>query len=378
MKKGLFIVISVLLGAGIIGGGWAIASLGSRNQALKNEMAVLKPQYEGMRQAVERLKEKDSQLAAARSVAGKNDRNLRNNYIRALSESQHLLAENALLKSKFDGLDKARVDAEAAAKAKEEAIASLNKKIDELGARIKTLDADKEELVKELDQRAADVQQKLSRQIDEAGQLKSRLDQASSQNADLLAKSKRADALAGELEQLKSQKKALLDENKRLSREHDRAVAAEKAAVKLAEAMNVTRQSYLSAIKKSELELKNTKKLLAGLKQANTDTEALRLETASAHYNTGVLYMRQSQYKEAAAEFERALTLNSNDPLAHYNLGLIDDAYLAKPKEALRHYSAYVTLMPNANDVQKVQYRITQMRLRQEGNLGEDLSRETY
>ena len=102
------------------------------------------------------------------------------------------------------------------------------------------------------------------------------------------------------------------------------------------------------------------------LRNAGMSVQSLSREAAVAHYNLGVLFMKQSQYKEAAQEFSRTLALNPNDALAHFNLALISDAYTDSPEDAIRHYEDYLRLLPTARDFKDVEYRLFQVRLRRD------------
>jgi len=109
------------------------------------------------------------------------------------------------------------------------------------------------------------------------------------------------------------------------------------------------------------------------LQEAETKIKTMTMETAIMHYNLGVIYMHQGSYGQAAEEFTHALRWNPNDASAHYNLAVIYNFYLAKPKEAIPHYEAYIRLFPKAPDVNDVRYQLFQLRLNEESGSGEDL-----
>lgn len=124
---------------------------------------------------------------------------------------------------------------------------------------------------------------------------------------------------------------------------------------------------------RDRLAAESTKKLTVNLEFANKKIQDLAKETAVAHYNLGVLFMRQGQYKEAAGEFEYTVSLNPIDAFAHFNLAVLYDNYLDDPDRAVRHYEHYIRLLPDAGDAKKVEYRLFQIRLNEEAGIGEDL-----
>ena len=105
--------------------------------------------------------------------------------------------------------------------------------------------------------------------------------------------------------------------------------------------------------------------------------QELSQDAAVAHYNLGVMYMKQAAYSEAANEFEYALTLNPSSPSTHYNLAVIYETYLKYPDRAIRHYEAYVRLLPQARDAKDVEYRLYRLRMNREKGVGKDLSRNS-
>jgi len=64
---------------------------------------------------------------------------------------------------------------------------------------------------------------------------------------------------------------------------------------------------------------------------------------ATAYFNRANIYARRAQYKQAFADYERALKLDSNNPLIPYNMG---NAYLdsGQPARAAEAFTQAVTL----------------------------------
>lgn len=58
----------------------------------------------------------------------------------------------------------------------------------------------------------------------------------------------------------------------------------------------------------------------------------------------GILYRESGDFERARASYERALAIDSGYAFAHYNLGLLLDAHLRRPTDALPHYREYLRL----------------------------------
>jgi type IV pilus assembly protein PilF len=70
---------------------------------------------------------------------------------------------------------------------------------------------------------------------------------------------------------------------------------------------------------------------------------------AFAYFNRGTGYYEKAEYREAAADFERAVKANTNYALAYYNLGL---AYrkLDRYSDAKKALSTFIQFLPNRID----------------------------
>lgn len=65
-------------------------------------------------------------------------------------------------------------------------------------------------------------------------------------------------------------------------------------------------------------------------------------ETAQMHYNLGVFYTNNREYKRAIAEFEKSVEINPEDSSSHFNLGYIYAEYLADRPKAIDHFRYYL------------------------------------
>lgn len=73
-------------------------------------------------------------------------------------------------------------------------------------------------------------------------------------------------------------------------------------------------------------------------------------ETADMHYNLGVFYVNNKEYKRAIAEFEKGLKIKPNDPDTNYNLGYIYAEHIVDRSKAILYFKKYLTYAPDAED----------------------------
>lgn len=79
---------------------------------------------------------------------------------------------------------------------------------------------------------------------------------------------------------------------------------------------------------------------------------ALALDGGHAAANTqlGILLREEGEFAAAEEAYRRALTSDPGHALAHYNLGVLLDVYLRRSAEALEHYEAYQSTLPEPNE----------------------------
>lgn len=82
--------------------------------------------------------------------------------------------------------------------------------------------------------------------------------------------------------------------------------------------------------------------------------EKVQKERLSLHYNLGVVYDKNAMYLDALKEYEKALAVGPNDADTYYNLAILYDDHLNDNRAAIRHYQKYLTLRPDADDVEQV------------------------
>lgn len=102
---------------------------------------------------------------------------------------------------------------------------------------------------------------------------------------------------------------------------------------------------------------------LAIIHAANGDDEAAQAEIdaalaidpdyAPALNQQGLLFRRNGKFLDAEAAYLKAVTVSPEYALAHYNLGVLNELYLQRLEEALRHFERYQELAGNDEQVQK-------------------------
>ncbi len=77
-------------------------------------------------------------------------------------------------------------------------------------------------------------------------------------------------------------------------------------------------------------------------------------ESAQTHSNLGEVYRRMEKYQVSEASFLNALSFDSQNANAHYNLGILYGNHLNNQKKAALHYRKYLKLHPNSVDAAEV------------------------
>jgi Flp pilus assembly protein TadD len=68
----------------------------------------------------------------------------------------------------------------------------------------------------------------------------------------------------------------------------------------------------------------------------------------------GLAYLRIGDSAKAGEALYRAVALNPEDPVLHYNLGILCDDFFETPVQALRHYRKFLALAPEDPDAFRV------------------------
>ncbi|MDH5617293.1 MAG: tetratricopeptide repeat protein [Gammaproteobacteria bacterium] len=67
----------------------------------------------------------------------------------------------------------------------------------------------------------------------------------------------------------------------------------------------------------------------------------------------GMLLRRNGNFLEAEAAYMKAVTVSPEYALAHYNLGVLNELYLQRLEEALRHFETYQQLVGEDEQVER-------------------------
>lgn len=80
---------------------------------------------------------------------------------------------------------------------------------------------------------------------------------------------------------------------------------------------------------------------------------ALNPNHPAALNQSGMLLRKNGNFLEAEAAYLKAVTVNPDYALAHYNLGVLNELYLQRLDVALQHFEAYQTLVGEDKQVEK-------------------------
>ena len=140
-----------------------------------------------------------------------------------------------------------------------------------------------------------------------------------------------------------------LEEQSRQLQENVKKLESEKIALTAEQGIyqrqiRTLKQQYTEALrtnKQLEDKLQEVPKKFTEIAQEN---KVLIKETALMHYNLGVFYIEEGQYRRAIAELEKAIELNPDDAYAYFNLGYVYAEYLINRPKAIDCFKQYLKL----------------------------------
>ncbi|MFH1593290.1 MAG: tetratricopeptide repeat protein [Candidatus Omnitrophota bacterium] len=158
------------------------------------------------------------------------------------------------------------------------------------------------------------------------------------------------------LEERRSQTEVLVQDYKSdldILKEQKSKLELEKAG--LAGELERSRSEYIKAQKRYEEDFQKAVEKNNALEQKLKDTpqkftelarqnKRLVAETAGMHYNLGVFYTKNGEYKRAITEFQKAEEIRPEDPYTHFNLGYIYAEYLVNRTKAMEHFRHFLRL----------------------------------
>ena len=108
-------------------------------------------------------------------------------------------------------------------------------------------------------------------------------------------------------------------------------------------------------LERRERQLAQAERMAQLLEESHAKVQrANRREQRDMHYNMAVVYARDGRYRDAKAEYLKALRLDPADADTHYNLGILYEEQFRDTRRAVRHYRRYLELNPASPDADKV------------------------
>ncbi len=123
----------------------------------------------------------------------------------------------------------------------------------------------------------------------------------------------------------------------------------EKAAV-LQDQLEELEESYARLQKESRHWAEKSQEFPKHITDLARQNKRLIEQTADMHYNQGVFYAKNKEFKRAIKEFEKVLDIKPKDPQANYNLGYIYAEHLVDRPKAIAYFKDYLTYAPDATD----------------------------
>jgi len=298
-------IIAVL----ILGESAGLIFFAQRSQRLSERLETLKPGYEKIDKETKEIKDKYEALVKEHEAI-KEDRN------NLLSQTKNMLAERSRSKEIEELLEKVKADKESLEKEK----AELSVQVTSLKDEIDKLQGAKMDALKDRDGIKAEYER-----IKEAWSVKNLqkiISGLKKKKSDLESKFKRAQK---ENEQLKKQKFELTKDKEGLTEE-----------------LNGLKKNYADSLENGKKLERQIKEMPDKFVEVSYQNKMLLNETAEMHYNLGVFYTKNKEYRRAIAEFEKVVEINPQDAYSHFNLGYIYAQYVVDRKKAIQHFRLYV------------------------------------
>jgi len=296
---------------------------------------------------------------------------------RSQSESQALAKKIQELQHELESMKPLQEESEKMKAAQ----ASLTSDRDNLLSQVKLMQDDTKTAVAERDvlkrvlKRTSQEGRELRTQVAGVGEINRQLEELRLAHQETLNE---RDSLEGEVAALKSNApekrlKEVLDREKAQSKQQNAELAKAKQQLKDLEARQQKAMAKIETDGKRYTDLnehyaqilaENTsmkhqvKKVPVAVARMAQQHERLLKETATMHYNMGVLFSQNKQYYQAAQEFAKVIELHPDDADTHYNLGVIYSEHLPDRPRAVEHFRKYLELNPKAQDASWVKQYI--------------------
>ena len=262
-----------------------------QNSQLRVEFEKLKQDYERL------LKDRDNILAQSK------------NLLQYKVKIRELEDESTIISGKNSQLEQEKLQ--------------LESKINDLKEHVEKLQMEKGALQDQLAE-AENLIEKMKVDYKIVNDTKGRLRESQKENEELALEASKFKEKIGRLE---SQKVAVKAEGKLYQRQYTE-----------------LRKKYDEAFEANKKLEKKLTELPPKFAEIARENKLLLKETALMHYNLGVFYTGQGQYKRAISEFEKALELNPEDVYAYFNLGYIYAEYMVDRKKSIDYFRKYLRL----------------------------------
>lgn len=120
------------------------------------------------------------------------------------------------------------------------------------------------------------------------------------------------------------------------------------------------RDEYRGLIQRAE---EQSNRAVKELSDMTNSYKSMEHQLGLAYYDLGNKYFESKNYRNALAQYEKAITLNPDDPWAHHNLGVIYDYYAQNKQAALFHYEKYLQIKSADEDAADIRERVLELKL---------------
>ncbi|MBI3321614.1 MAG: hypothetical protein HYZ91_05040 [Candidatus Omnitrophica bacterium] len=158
------------------------------------------------------------------------------------------------------------------------------------------------------------------------------------------------DELAKEKQELRKSAQALQEAQERLKERRSVDVKAQEKLAKLQSQYDDLQEHYTALMAKNKTLEHRADQMPTDVTRLAQQHQRLLKETADMHYNLGVLFSKNKQFYQAAAEFRKVLEMRPDDSEAYYNLGVIYAEHLPDQEQAVTYFRKFLAISPHSRD----------------------------
>lgn len=307
-------------------------TLRKHNERLTREVADNERRIQQLTETVRKLKEEKALSEAEQKAKPDRIAELESKLTAAEAQKAKLAEEVTLLRaaaahsSPGEGVGELKADSDLVKKLEADNVA--------LRQKLAQVEEERQKLLREREQKATEISGVKVRQEELRNQVAAAKEQEKQYRSRIEELNKKLTGLEREVERLKAR---LAEKDSTLALK-DKEVASLRLELEKREQRQARADQMRRILEEAEGDLRH----------------ASAREQRDLHYNMALMYVQQGKFKEAEAEYLRALRIDPNDAETHYNLAILYDDELKDKAKAAVHYRRYLKLRPDSPDAETV------------------------